>query len=132
MKYLLDTNLVSDYLRGIDPVVKNIHKAKPSDLAISAVTAMELHYGAARRQSTTLSAAVEAFIAGITICAFDAKTGEQAGLLRASMESKGLAIALADCQIAATAQTMGLTLVSNDADMKRIPKLKVQDWRHKK
>ncbi len=40
MKFLLDTCTVSDYLRGVDPVVRRIQKAKPSELAISAVTAM--------------------------------------------------------------------------------------------
>ena len=132
MKYLLDTNVVSDYLRGTESVVKKVQNAKPSDLTISAVTVMELRYGAARRQSAKLTAAVEAFISGVTVVAFDAEAGEQAGLLRAAVESKGIAIALPDCQIAATAQVMGLTLVSNDANLKRMPKLKVQDWRGKK
>jgi tRNA(fMet)-specific endonuclease VapC len=127
--YLLDTNVVSDYLRGIESVVANVQQAKPSDLAISAVTVMELRYGAKRRQSAKLTAAVDAFINGVTIVAFDADAGEQAELLRAAMEAKGIAIALADCQIAATAITMGLTLVSNDADLKRVPKLTVKDWR---
>lgn len=132
MKYLLDTNVVSDYLRGVDSVVRKIHQAKPSDVAISAVTVMELRYGAARRQSAKLSAAVEAFLAGITVVAFDAEAAEHAGLMRAQMESKGIAIALADCQIAACAQILGLTLISNDGALKRLPKLKVVDWRGKK
>lgn len=131
MKYLLDTNVVSDYLCGVESVVKKIQKAKPSDLAISAVTVMELRYGAVRRQSARLTAAIEAIIGGVTVVAFDAEAGDRAGLLRADMESQGIAVALADCQIAATAQAMGLTLISNDADLKRVPKLKVQDWRCK-
>jgi tRNA(fMet)-specific endonuclease VapC len=132
VKYLLDTNVVSDYLRGVELVVKKIQKAKPSDLAISAVTVMELRYGATRRQSPKLTAAVEAFIGGVTVLAFDAEAGDRAGLLRADMESQGIAIALADCQIAATAQAIGLTLITNDSDLKRVPKLKRQDWRGKK
>ena len=129
MKYLLDTTVVSDYLRGAASVVQKIQKARPSDLAISAVTVMELRYGAARRQSATLSAAVETFIANITVVAFDHASGNHAGTLRAAMEAMGITITLADCQIAATAQTMGLTLVSNDGTLKQVPKLRVQDWR---
>jgi predicted nucleic acid-binding protein len=45
------------------------------------------------------------------------------------MEAKGHSIALADCQIAATSLVHGLILVSSDADLKRVPKLKVVDWR---
>ena len=129
MKILLDTCAVSDYLRGLDPVVQRIQKAKPTDLAISAVTAMELRYGASRRQSAKLTAAVDAFLNGITILPFDAEAAERAGGLRAAMEAKGHGIALADCQIAATAMVCGLTLVSNDGDLRRVPGLKVVDWR---
>lgn len=129
MKFLLDTCTVSDYLRGVDPVVRRIQKAKPSELAISAVTAMELRYGAARRQSTKLTAAVDGFLSGITQLPFESEAAQRAGVLRAAMEAKGHSIALADCQIAATALVHGLTLVSSDADLKRVPGLKIVDWR---
>ena len=129
MKFLLDTCTVSDYLRGVDPVVRRIQKAKPSELAISAVTAMELRYGAARRQSTKLTAAVDGFLSGISHLPFDSEAADRAGGLRAAMEPKGHSIALADCQIAATALVHGLILVTSDADLKRVPKLKVVDWR---
>ena len=129
MKYLLDTCTVSDYLRGVDPVVKRLQKSKPSEVAISAVTAMELRCGAARRQSPKLTASVEAFLADITILNFDVDAAEHAGVLRADMETKGLTIALADCQIAGSALAHRLTLVTNDSDLKRVPGLKVVDWR---
>jgi tRNA(fMet)-specific endonuclease VapC len=129
VKFLLDTCTVSDYLRGVDPVVRRIQKAKPSEVAISAVTVMELRYGAARRQSTKLTAAIDGFLSGITQLPFESEAAEQAGILRAAMDSKGHTIALADCQIAATALVHGLILVSSDTDLKRVPKLKIVDWR---
>ena len=129
MRILLDTCAASDYLRGVEPVVQRIQKAKPSDVAISAVTVMELRYGATRRQSPKLTASVEAFLNGITILPFDAEAAERAGVLRATMEAKGHGIALADCQIAATALAFGLTLISGDGDLKRVPGLKVINWR---
>ncbi len=129
MKFLLDTCTVSDYLRGVDPVVRRIQKAKPSEVAISAVTVMELRYGAARRQSTKLTAAIDGFLSGITQLPVESEAAEQAGLLRAAMDTKGHSIALADCQIAATALVHGLILVSSDTDLKRVPKLKIVDWR---
>jgi tRNA(fMet)-specific endonuclease VapC len=129
VKFLLDTCTVSDYLRGVDPVVRRIQKAKPSEVAISAVTVMELRYGAPRRQSTKLTAAIDGFLSGITQLPFESEAAEQAGILRAAMDSKGHTIALADCQIAATALVHGLILVSSDTDLKRVPKLKIVDWR---
>jgi tRNA(fMet)-specific endonuclease VapC len=129
VKFLLDTCAVSDYLRGVEPVVQRIQKVRPSDVAISAVTVMELRYGATRRQSPKLTASVEAFLSGISILTFDAEAAERAGVLRAKMETKGLSIALADCQIAGTALAYELTLVTHDKDLMRVPDLKVVDWR---
>ena len=129
MKFLLDTCAVSDYLRGVDSVVQRIQKVRPSDVAISAVTVMELRYGATRRQSPKLTASVEAFLSGISILTFDAEAAERAGVLRAKMETQGLSIALADCQIAGTALAYDLTLVTHDKDLMRVPDLKVVDWR---
>ena len=129
MKFLLDTCAVSDYLRGVDSVVQRIQKVRPSDVAISAVTVMELRYGATRRQSPKLTASVDAFLSGISVLTFDAEAAERAGVVRAKMETKGLSIALADCQIAGTALAYDLTLVTHDSDLLRLPGLKVADWR---
>ena len=129
MKFLLDTCAVSDYLRGLDSVVQRIQKVRPSDVAISAVTVMELRYGATRRQSPKLTASVDAFLSGISILTFDAEAAERAGVVRAKMETQGLSIALADCQIAGTALAYDLTLVTHDKDLMRVPDLKVVDWR---
>lgn len=129
MKYLLDTCAVSDYLRGVDSVVQRIQKVRPSDVGISAVTVMELRYGATRRQSPKLTASVEAFLSGISILTFDTEAAERAGVLRANMETRGHSIALADCQIAGTALAYNLTLVTNDSDLMRVPGLQVADWR---
>ena len=129
MKFLLDTCAVSDYLRGVDSVVQRIQKVRPSDVAISAVTVMELRYGATRRQSPKLTASVDAFLSGISILTVDAEAAERAGVVRAKMETKGLSIALADCQIAGTALAYDLTLVTHDKDLMRVPDLKVVDWR---
>ena len=78
MKFLLDTCSVSDYPRGVESVVQRLQKAKPSEVAISAVTVMELRYGAARRQSPKLNAAVEAFLNGVSFLVFDAESAERA------------------------------------------------------
>ena len=129
MKFLLDTSAVSTYLRGVEPVVQRIQRVRPSNVAVSAITVMELRYGATRRQSPKLTASVEAFLSDISILTFDAGTAERVGVLRASIESKGLSIALADCHIAGTALVYDLTLVTHDSDLLRLSGLKVADWR---
>ena len=119
MKFLLDTSAVSAYLRGVEPVVQRIQRVRPSNVAVSAITVMELRYGATLRQSPKLTASMEAFLSDISILTFDAGTAERVGVLRASIESKGLSIALADCQIAGTALVYDLTLVPHDSDLLR-------------
>ena len=103
MKFLLDTSAVSAYLGSVEPVVQRIQRVRPSNVAVSAITVMELRYGATLRQSPKLIASVEAFLSDISILTFDAGTAERVGVLRASIESKGLSIALAGFQIAGTA-----------------------------
>ena len=107
MKYLLDTNVASDYLKGVPSVVTQVQNCHPADVAISAVTVMELSYGAKRRNSAKLTQAVTAFIDAVSVLPLDDISGKIAGELRATMESQGTAIALADCQIAAIARQHG-------------------------
>lgn len=129
MTYLLDTNAASDYLRGIANVVAHIQRCDPDDLAISAVTVMELHYGCQRRRSKALTAAVTAFIEGITVHPLTADAARLAGTTRASLESRGIALSLADSQIAGHALAAHATLVTSDQAFRRVTGLKVVDWR---
>ena len=128
MKYLLDTNTVSYYLRGVPATVKHIQGQTPAALAISAITAMELTYGVEKRQSATLAAAVQGFLSGIQVVAFDADAARQAGVVRAGLERIGITLSLADSQIAGHALALELTLVSTDAAFKRVRGLVVKSW----
>ena len=128
MKFLLDTNTVSYYLRGVPATVKQVQGQKPSVLAISAITAMELAYGVEKRQSETLTAAVLGFISGVQVLPFDHEAARQAGVVRAKLERSGIAIALADSQIAGHALALDLTLISSDGVFKRVRGLTVKDW----
>lgn len=128
MKYLLDTNTVSYYLRGTPATVKHIQGQKPTTVAISAITAMELAYGVEKRQSATLTAAVRGFLSGVQVLPFDQEAAKQAGVVRASLERIGIAISLADSQIAGHALALDLTLVSSDGAFKRVRGLTVKDW----
>lgn len=128
MKYLLDTNTVSYYLRGVPATVKHIQGQKPTALVISAITAMELAYGVEKRQSATLTAAVQGFLSGVQVMSFDADAAKHAGVVRAAQERIGVALSLADSQIAGHALALDLTLVSTDAAFKRVRGLTVKDW----
>ena len=128
MKYLLDANTVSYYLRGIPATVKHIQGQKPSALAISAITAMELTYGIEKRKSKTLTTAVQGFLSGVAVLPFDQDAAAKSGVVRAALERVGVVLSLADSQIAGHALALGLTLISADAAFKRVRGLTVRDW----
>ena len=48
MKYLLDTNLISDFVRGQGGVASRLKQELPQDLALSVITELEVEYGLAR------------------------------------------------------------------------------------
>jgi tRNA(fMet)-specific endonuclease VapC len=97
-------------------------------VGISAITAVELRFGSSRRNNQKLTAAVDAFLSGISIHPFDDEAADGAGRLRAQLESEGRLIGLADTLIAAHAIALGAVLVTNDSDFERVSGLQCEDW----
>ena len=48
MRYLLDTNVLSDFVRGEPAVTARLRQEAPLQLTVSVVTEMEVEYGLAR------------------------------------------------------------------------------------
>ena len=46
MRYLLDTCIISDFIKG-EVGTTRLKQTPPSDIAVSAITVMELNYGLA-------------------------------------------------------------------------------------
>ena len=49
MKRLLDTNVISDFVRGQQDVMQRLRHHAPGDLVISTISRMEVAYGLARQ-----------------------------------------------------------------------------------
>lgn len=47
MRYLLDTCVISDFVKGEPGTQTRLKRTLPTDIAISSITVMELHYGLA-------------------------------------------------------------------------------------
>ena len=45
MKYLLDTCVISDFVKGVPNTLNQIKKTPPNELAVSSITVMEIQYG---------------------------------------------------------------------------------------
>lgn len=134
MKYLLDTTIVSDYLRKNRAVVTHLHSTPPIDLAISTITKFEIAYGLANKPSLIekYSHQLSELYQKTNNLVIDAQVADLAGNIRSELKNAGTPIGIPDILIAATARLHGLTVVtSNIKDFTKIEKLPVIDWKKK-
>lgn len=128
-RYLLDTNAASAILRQQEPVCARAASVPLSALAISSVTAGEMHYGLAKRpQATTLAKLVHEFLRYTDILPWSDAIAPHYGTLRAALEAKSVTIGPLDLMIAAHALAIDATLISADQALSMIDILKVEDW----
>lgn len=130
MRYLLDTDICIVAINERPPqVLAALRRHAAEGLGISTVTAGELFYGVARTQSDRNLRALRQFLAPLEIAPFDAPAAEVFGSLRAWLTRQGTPIGPYDTQIAAHAQALGATLVTNNLrEFQRVPGLKVVNW----
>ena len=73
MRYLLDTNMVSDLVRHPQgSVTQAISAVGEGEVCTSIIVAAELRYGATKRGSPRLTAQLDAILAALEILPFEA------------------------------------------------------------
>lgn len=131
MKYMLDTNICIYLIKKKPPkALKHFQSHVVGEIGMSSVTLAELRYGVAKSgQPDKNGQALDEFILPLEIAAFDDKSAESYGKVRASLEKEGKPIGSMDMLIGAHALSLGVTLVTNNTrECKRIKNLKVADW----
>ena len=130
MRYLLDTNIVSDLVRNPQgPVTQRIREVGEAQVCTSVIVAAELRYGAARKGSPRLTAQLEAVLGTLEVLPFETPADETYGLLRARLERAGQSIGGNDLLIATQTVTLGYTLVTgNEREFARIHDLSCEHW----
>ncbi|MFM2275140.1 MAG: hypothetical protein RL211_1012 [Pseudomonadota bacterium] len=129
-KYLLDTNIISDVIRNPDgPAARRIEQVGSKALFTSIIVAAELRYGCAKKGSPKLLARVEGILETIPVLPLDIPADAEYGDIRAELEAAGQPIGMNDLLIAAHANALGLTLVTDNArEFSRIRGLNVENW----
>jgi tRNA(fMet)-specific endonuclease VapC len=135
MKYLLDTNVVSEPLtaRPSAGVLTNI-EAYAAELAISAISWQEMHFGLERLPPGSRRDRIRAYLdqrvrPTLPILPFDAAAAEWQARERARLSRIGRTPSYADSQIAAIAAVNGLILVTrNDQDFVDFSGVVVENW----
>jgi tRNA(fMet)-specific endonuclease VapC len=132
VRFLLDTNVCIDVLRGRDEVVAHFRKHAPADLLVSAVTVFELVQGAGRApiaHRASEDRKISTFLSAIPSVEFDRSCARIAGDINAALLNSGTPVGILDVFIAATALVMDLPLVtSNTRDFFKIEGLELIDW----
>lgn len=129
MRYLLDTNVVSDLVRRPQgPVAERIGVVGENEVATSIIVAAELRFGAAQKRSERLTSQLEAILRVLEVLPFDAPCDRVYGEIRARAERAGRPIGANDLLIAAQAISGGLTLVTADREFDRLPELTTENW----
>jgi len=130
MRFLLDTNILSDLVRHPRGLVSDrIKEVGEDNICTSVVVAAELRYGAAKKASSRLTMQLEAILRAIDVLALEQPADAVYGSLRARLEQAGRSIGANDLLIAAHALAVGHTLVTDNArEFSRIHGLRVENW----
>lgn len=130
-KWLLDTNaIISLVTRRSEPLLRRVESSEPGALAISAIVAHELYFGAYRSQKIEFNLeTLRLLFADLDILDLDQEDARAAGEIRAELARRGAPIGPYDILIAGQAIARGLPLVSNNtAEFQRIAGLRLEDW----
>ena len=128
---LLDTDIVSEFLRGNTTVIAHVNEylEEYGQISISVITYYEilngLYYKDARKQITRFNAFAELN----NIIPLTKQSAKVAAEIEAQLRKKGKIIGHTDTLIAGIAISNNLQLVTNNtAHFKRIKDLKITNW----
>jgi tRNA(fMet)-specific endonuclease VapC len=129
MRYLLDANVVIGLLNdATSKLAQRVRRERPADIAISAIVAHELFYGAFKSRRATENVALIDSLQFVVL-EFDKEDARYAGEVRALLASSGTPIGPYDVLIAGQAKARDLTLVThNTNEFGRVPGLRFDDW----
>lgn len=125
--YLIDTNIVSAYLKGDVSVERKMNQ--PASVFIPVIVIGELSFGAALSDNNTkyladinkLKAVYRIILADIDTCTYY-------GSIKASLRKKGKPIPENDIWIAAIAMQHNLTVATRDKHFAEVDGLSIEEW----
>jgi tRNA(fMet)-specific endonuclease VapC len=128
---LLDTNAVIGLMaRRSEALLRRVEASSPGSLAVSAVVAHELYFGAYRSRKVAFNIeTLRLLFSDLAILDLDREDARVAGEIRADLARLGSPIGPYDVLIAGQAKARGLTLVTNNTgEFARVEGLRIEDW----
>lgn len=87
MRYMLDTNIVSDLVRHPQGrIAEHVRKVGEAQVCTSIIVAAELRYGATKKGAQRLTAQLETVLGGLDVLPFEAPADAAYGLIRTRLE----------------------------------------------
>lgn len=132
MKYLLDTCVISDFVKGDVNVLARLKAEQPKDLAISSVTLMELKYGLALNpaRAKKILPMLDILLEMIQVISYEQVDASATAVIRAHLKKQGTPIGPYDVMIAGCALAHQLMMVtSNTKEFDRVTGLSLENWR---
>ena len=128
--YVLDTNTVIYFFKGMGRVGERLLATPPSKVALPAVVLYELEVGVAKSSSSKRRRAQrDQLLRTISILPFAREQARAAAEIRSRLERLGTPIGPLDTLIAGTTLQAGATLVTrNVEEFGRVPNLSTENW----
>ena len=131
MRYMLDTNICIYVIKHKpETVFQKLQNTNPEDVCISSVTYAELVHGVEKSAAVEKNRlALSMLLANMEILDFDVDAADCYGKIRAVLEKKGTPIGPLDMMIAAHAQSLEYTVVTNNVkEFSRVSALRIENW----
>lgn len=131
MRYMLDTNICIYIIKNkLESVVKELKRHDPKEICISAITYAELIHGVEKSMAVDKNRlALTLLLSNIEVLDFDINAANNYGKIRTYLEKQGTPIGPLDMMIAAHAQSLGYSIVTNNIkEFMRVPNLGVCNW----
>ena len=123
---LADTDVLIDYLAGVEPIREQIARAVSADrLWTTTITCFELLSGAAEGRR---GEPVRRFVESLPVLALDRECAQRAADVRRHLDRAGQSIGMADSLIAGIALNHDLPLLTrNRSHFARVPGLRLEE-----
>lgn len=132
LRYLLDTNIVSYFIRRSSESLEKRMKQSlsQSTVAISTITRAELRYGQAlMERQDKRRAIIDQLLLQLPHLPWTLEAADHYGYIKAQLKRDGSPIGEIDTQIAAHATAENLILVThNTKHFERVFELRLEDW----
>ncbi len=128
--YVIDTNTLIYFFKGMGNVPNKFLAIPPKDIAIPSIVLYELEYGIAKSSSPTKRQnQLKELCSLVNILPFGEEEARSSASIRAKLEKKGTPIGPYDILIAGTAlHHQGILVTNNIKEFSRVPKLMSENW----